>query len=65
MPTLVFLPGELHRGALRATVHGVAKELDTTECLTHTEGYIYSVCIWVMSEFNLFMCLFIFSKFLQ
>ena len=33
-PTPVFLPGEsMDRGALWATVHGVTKELDTTECL--------------------------------
>ena len=31
-PTPVFLPGEsMDRGAWRATVHGVHKELDTTE----------------------------------
>ena len=29
-PTPVFLPGESHRGAWRATVHGVA-ESDTTD----------------------------------
>ena len=32
-PTLVFLPGESHRGAWWATVHGVAKSQDTTERL--------------------------------
>ena len=31
-PTLVFLPGKfMDRGAWRVIVHGVAKELDTTE----------------------------------
>ena len=30
-PTPVFLPGESHRGAWRATVHGVTKESDTPE----------------------------------
>ena len=38
-PAPVFLPGEPHgqRGAWQATVHGVAKESDTTEQLnTHT-----------------------------
>ena len=39
----------MHRGARRAIVHGVAKELDTTEQLTHTHTYIYiyiHVCIY-------------------
>ena len=29
--TPVFLPGEFHRGAWQATVHGGCKESDTTE----------------------------------
>ena len=36
-PTPVFLPGKsTDRGALQATVHGVAKSLDTAKRLEHT-----------------------------
>ena len=43
-PAPVFLPGESHdRGAWRATVHGVAKELDTTERMcTHTHTHTHA-----------------------
>ena len=38
-PTPVFLPGESHgRGAWWATVHGVKKELDTTERVNNSNG---------------------------
>ena len=41
-PTQVFLPGNpMDRGAWWATVHGVAKELDTTERLTNINNHIF------------------------
>ena len=36
-PTPVFLPGEFHRGAWKATAHGVAKKSDTIKP-THTQS---------------------------
>ena len=50
-PTPVFLPVEFHgqnstdRGAWRVMVHGVAKELDTTERLKHTETWESSIVL--------------------
>ena len=39
--TPAFLPGNpMDRGAWQATVHGVAKELDTTEWLNNSKGVL-------------------------
>ena len=49
-PTPVFLPGESHRGAWRATVHRVQRVRQVWSDLAHTEGdddvINYSMKIW-------------------
>ena len=53
-PTPVFLPGESHRGAWRATVHGVTKESDTPEGLGNSnitlEPYPRCLRVWPYLE---------------
>ena len=56
LPTIVFLPGEFHGEAWKATVHGDHKELDTTEWRTlsfftfqresHVYVFLFLFCIW-------------------
>ena len=46
------LENSMDRGAWQATVHGVSKELDTTELLTHCTKHC-----WISNVEHLFMCL--------
>ena len=60
LPTPVFLPGEFHRGAWRATVHRVVESQTRLKCLSTAHMHHVCVCMSACgSAKSLHLCLFV------